>query len=342
MGRIITAGVVGAIVYYVWGTLVWTVIPLHLPTMHGMPDEKAMVQAVTAQELETGVYTVPFAADPAEMSDPESSFSKSHTSGPIFTVFYQQEGSVPMNSGMMLVGFLIDLAATLLAACLLASIGGCGRNYWCRVGFVAALGIFLAIMAHVSYWNWMYFPLDFTVAFIIDVVVGWSLVGLVMAAIVRPKLETPSAADATPTKSDATPAASPSPPPASPTPVRNDAISLLATLQREARFIDIVKEPLESYTDAQVGAAARDVLRDCGVVLDRLFQLQPVVDREEGDQVEIPANVDSAEYRISGSASGSAITGSLVHHGCAPRSANFRSGRGARVPRWLSRPRKSR
>ena len=69
-------------------------------------------------------------------------------------------------------------------------------------------------------------------------------------------------------------------PPAKPEPpVRNDAIGLLAALQREARFIDIVKEPLGDYSDAQVGAAARDVLRDCGAVLDRLFKLEPIVDK---------------------------------------------------------------
>ena len=48
-------------------------------------------------------------------------------------------------------------------------------------------------------------------------------------------------------------------------PARNDAITLLATLQREARFVDIVMEPLADYSDAQVGAATRDVLRDCGI-----------------------------------------------------------------------------
>ena len=44
------------------------------------------------------------------------------------------------------------------------------------------------------------------------------------------------------------------------TPVRSDAIALLETLQREARFVDIVHEPLGDYNDAQIGAAARDVL----------------------------------------------------------------------------------
>src|SRR5690606_20955475 len=46
-----------------------------------------------------------------------------------------------------------------------------------------------------------------------------------------------------------------------PRPARSEAITLLATLQREARFLDLVQEPLAQYGDAQVGAAARDVLQ---------------------------------------------------------------------------------
>ena len=60
---------------------------------------------------------------------------------------------------------------------------------------------------------------------------------------------------------------------------------MLATLQREARFVDFVKESLEGYADAQIGAVARDVHRDCGAVLERLFALRPVLaDQEEGGE----------------------------------------------------------
>lgn len=99
-------------------------------------------------------------------------------------------------------------------------------------------------------------------------------------------------------------------------PIRNDAISLLATLQREARFVDLVKESLDQYSDAQVGAAARDVLRDCAQVIDRLFDLSPVVTEPEGTTVTTPATIDSGTYRLSGHTSGSPpYKGSVVHHG---------------------------
>ena len=50
-------------------------------------------------------------------------------------------------------------------------------------------------------------------------------------------------------------------PKAKPCATRSEAVTLLATLQREARFIDFVMEPLASYSDAQIVAVARDVHR---------------------------------------------------------------------------------
>jgi hypothetical protein len=97
---------------------------------------------------------------------------------------------------------------------------------------------------------------------------------------------------------------------------RSEAITLLATLQREARFVDFVKEPLDGYSDAQIGAVARDVHRDCAKVLDRLFAIAPVVGQEDGSEVEVPAGFDAGRYRLSGQVAGKPpFRGRLVHHG---------------------------
>ena len=99
-------------------------------------------------------------------------------------------------------------------------------------------------------------------------------------------------------------------------PVRSDALTLVATLQREARLIDFLKEPLGDYPDAQIGAVARDVHRDCGKVLDRLFAIRPVLSDQEGAQVEVPAGFDSGRYRLTGNVTGEPpFRGRLAHHG---------------------------
>ncbi|MEO2045197.1 MAG: DUF2760 domain-containing protein [Pirellulales bacterium] len=107
-------------------------------------------------------------------------------------------------------------------------------------------------------------------------------------------------------------------------PSRSEAITLLATLQREARFVDLVQESLTEYSDAQVGAAARDVLRDCRTVLDRFFDLHPVVDQPEGTPIEIGVDQSTGRYRMTGADStGLSNQGSLVHHGWEARQCHL-------------------
>jgi len=63
--------------------------------------------------------------------------------------------------------------------------------------------------------------------------------------------------------------------PAPKPPARSDAITLLATLQRAARALDFFKEPIDESSDAQIGAAVRDVPRQTSEVLERLCALRP-------------------------------------------------------------------
>jgi hypothetical protein len=97
---------------------------------------------------------------------------------------------------------------------------------------------------------------------------------------------------------------------------RSEAVTLLATLQREGRLVDFLQEPLEGYSDAQIGAAARDVHRQCGQVLQRLFALRPIVAAAEEAAIEVPAGFDGGRYRLTGNvAGGPPFHGRLVHHG---------------------------
>jgi len=188
MLRILIATHVGAIVYFIWGMLAWMVLPLHMTSMHGLPEEAAVTAELKRQNLTTGVYTAPWSDNLEDWNDPNSEWMQRHKSGPIYSIYYESRGSSPMSPQVMATGFAIDLLATFVAACLLCgAASGCCRSYFSRVAFVAGLGIFVALIGHATLWNWMMFPLDYTISFMIDVVAGWTLTGLVLAAIIRPK-----------------------------------------------------------------------------------------------------------------------------------------------------------
>ncbi|HEY3965399.1 MAG TPA: DUF2760 domain-containing protein [Planctomycetaceae bacterium] len=104
------------------------------------------------------------------------------------------------------------------------------------------------------------------------------------------------------------------PPEPSKRPQRSDALTLLATLQREARLVDFLKESIGDYSDAQIGAAVRDIHRDASGVLDRLFKIQPIETHEEGTEIQVPAEAD--RYRLIGTVRGAPPhRGRLVHQG---------------------------
>jgi hypothetical protein len=99
-------------------------------------------------------------------------------------------------------------------------------------------------------------------------------------------------------------------------PQRSEALNLLAALQREARFVDFIQESIDGYTDAQIGAASRQVHDDCRKVLERLFALHGVVAQAEGDPVDVPAGFDAGRFRLTGNVAGAPpYRGRLVHHG---------------------------
>jgi hypothetical protein len=99
-------------------------------------------------------------------------------------------------------------------------------------------------------------------------------------------------------------------------PTRNEAVTLLAALQREARFVDLVKQPLTNFSDEQIGAAARTVLGECQKVLERFFALKPLAEGPEGAPCDVPRGYDPGHYKLTGRVEGGGpFHGQLVHHG---------------------------
>jgi hypothetical protein len=97
---------------------------------------------------------------------------------------------------------------------------------------------------------------------------------------------------------------------------REGALALLALLQREGRFVDFVRDSVDGASDADIGAAAREVHRGCRKVLDQHLSFEPVMPGEEEAKVTVPKGFDPAEVRLIGEAKGEPpFRGTLRHHG---------------------------
>jgi uncharacterized protein DUF2760 len=110
------------------------------------------------------------------------------------------------------------------------------------------------------------------------------------------------------------PAAAASPPPVSDQSDR--AIQMLALLQRDGRLIDFLMEDLAAYSDAQIGAAVRDVHAGCRGVLTRYVMLEPIFSGKEGEQTSVSQDLDPAAVRLVGNVTGRPpFPGTLLHRG---------------------------
>jgi len=92
------------------------------------------------------------------------------------------------------------------------------------------------------------------------------------------------------------------------------AIQVLALLQRDGRLVDFLTEDISAFSDAQVGAAVRDVHASCRQVLGKYFALEPVLADEEGQTTTLSAPIDPALVKVVGQVSAQAAYRGVVRH----------------------------
>lgn len=92
------------------------------------------------------------------------------------------------------------------------------------------------------------------------------------------------------------------------------AVQMLAILQRDGRLIDFLTEDIAPYSDAQVGAAVRDLHHSCRHTLERYVKLEPIIASEEGQPVTVQDPVDPASIKLIGNVTGKPPLRGLLRH----------------------------
>lgn len=110
---------------------------------------------------------------------------------------------------------------------------------------------------------------------------------------------------------------------------RSEALELLAALQRDARFVDFIKEDVRNCDDATLGAAARLVHDRCAETLERSFEIRPLSDAPEGTVVPVDTDAASNPARLQVSGSRAASSGRIAHAGWVATKQS--------LPRWAGK-----
>lgn len=93
-------------------------------------------------------------------------------------------------------------------------------------------------------------------------------------------------------------------------------LHFISVLQRDGRLLDFFAEELSAYEDEQIGAAVRSIQEDCKKSVDKYLAAVPVIDKEEGEIVEVESGFDPDAIKLTGNVSGEPpFKGVLRHRG---------------------------
>lgn len=182
--RIIVGGIVGGIVMFIWGFVSHMLLPLGEAGIKAIPNEDAVITAMSNNIREHAFYIFP-SIDPAGSAEQQQAGTEKYKRGPIGILVYNPRGTDPLSPRQLATELLSNIGCALVAAFLLSRTLGSLKGVRAKASFVALIGLAASLSIDVSQWNWYSFPTSFTVASLLDQVVGFLLTGIVLAIIVK-------------------------------------------------------------------------------------------------------------------------------------------------------------
>ncbi|HEY6182961.1 MAG TPA: hypothetical protein VIW67_11985 [Terriglobales bacterium] len=177
MAKVLLAGILGGLALFMWGGLSHMVIGLGEVGVQNI--QRPVYDSIKATIPQSGFYFFP-------ENDGKGNMKDEFKGGPTGILIYKPTGAGAPMTGQLINETILNIVQALLAAYLLSLAAAKLVRYPQRVGFVFVLGILSAIATNIEYWNWYGFPSSYTMAYIIDKLIGFMVVGLVVAAFVKP------------------------------------------------------------------------------------------------------------------------------------------------------------
>ncbi len=175
------------VVLFVWGNISWVLLPWHNMTFRTFADEDAVARVVEGNTDGRGIYLYPGQHHQPGMSAEEQEAAEAAVMekvrrGPFLFVSVLDGGRESM-TGMMIVGFVVQLLAALVLTLIVVR---CGEtDYWQRVSLVVLVVLAGGILCLLPQWNWFGFATGYTVVMLLDLLVAGLLAGLVIARLAR-------------------------------------------------------------------------------------------------------------------------------------------------------------
>ena len=187
--RVLFAGILGGVAMFLWSSLAHMVLPLGHTGIKEIPNEQAVLSAIQAGlGQSSGLYFFPGMglgsdATRQQQNAAMQQYAQKLANNPSGLLIYHPPGGTALTPGKLVTEFLTELIESLLVVFLLAQTRL--TSFASRVGFVILAGLMAAITTNIPYWNWYGFPTDYTLAYMSTEIVGYFVVGVVAAALLK-------------------------------------------------------------------------------------------------------------------------------------------------------------
>lgn len=187
--RILLAGVLGGIAMFVWSSVAHLVLPLAQSGVQEIPNEQPLLSTLHSSFGEaSGLYLFPgMGLTPHATREQKNAamqqYGQKLASNPSGLLIYHPPGAKALTPGQLLTEFLTELVEALIVVFLLAQTRIV--TFAGRVGFVALAGLMATITTNIPYWNWYGFPGNYTAAYMTTEFVGYVVLGLLAAAVLK-------------------------------------------------------------------------------------------------------------------------------------------------------------
>lgn len=187
---IVKGSVVGALVAFIWSFFSWVILPWHEQTVNKFENEEYVSWALKENTQKHGIYVYPFCdGDKAVTKEEKKAAWKDYENkvqnGPYVFASVSPNGiryNMIWNQVQMIIALFI--ASGIISYLLLKSHF---TSYFGRVFFVTSIALIAGILVNAVNWIWWYYPTDFTLINMIDLVVTWFIAGLAMVPVVKIK-----------------------------------------------------------------------------------------------------------------------------------------------------------
>jgi hypothetical protein len=190
--KLVVTGILAGVLVFFWSFFAHSVLGISESAMKTIPNEPAVIGAISTSISESGFYFFPGSSMEAQKAPKDQQAAAVQKADNEYKtlphgilIVRQPDGSALPFARLLISELITDIICGLLVAVLLSMAATSLSSTASKVLFTAVIGLFASISIDASYWIWYDFPGRYLVGSIVESTIGWALAGFLIALLTR-------------------------------------------------------------------------------------------------------------------------------------------------------------